>query len=216
MSAYRCHVGYTRSSLPDASRARLLRSMRILLPALVAVLVGMALLLPEFFLGSGRAPVDITIAETGSEATGKGMINITYSGIDKEGRPFSIYADSVDAAPARADLLLLTRPRGQVLLKDGAELTLAADSGAYDRARESVDLREQVTLRRGTDLVIRTSQARVELAAGEAFGDQLVDGEASFGALTGKGFHIADSGDRIFLHGPARLLIRPGAKPRLP
>lgn len=216
MSAYRCHVGYTRSSLPDASRARLLRSMRILLPALVAVLVGMALLLPEFFPGSGRAPVDITIAETGSEATGKGMINITYSGIDKEGRPFSIYADSVDAAPARADLLLLTRPRGQVLLKDGAELTLAADSGAYDRARESVDLREQVTLRRGTDLVIRTSQARVELAAGEAFGDQLVDGEASFGALAGKGFHIADSGDRIFLHGPARLLIRPGAKPRLP
>ena len=169
--------------------------MRILLPALVAVLVGMALLLPEFFPGSGRAPVDITIAETGSEATGKGMINITYSGIDKEGRPFSIYADSVDAAPARADLLLLTRPRAQILLKDGAELTLAAGSGAYDRARESVDLREQVTLRRGTDLVIRTSQARVELAAGEAFGDQLVDGEASFGALAGKGFHIADSGE---------------------
>jgi lipopolysaccharide export system protein LptC len=216
VSAYRRHVGYTRSSLPDASRARLLRSLRILLPALVAVLVGLALLLPEIFPGSGRAPVDITIAKTGPEAGGKGMVNITYSGIDKEGRPFSISADSVDTAPVRADLLLLTRPYAHVLSKDGAKLTIAADSGVYDRARESVDLREQVTLWRGTDLTIRTSQARVELAAGEAFGDQLVDGEASVGALAGKGFHIADSGNRIFLEGPARLLIRPGAEPRLP
>ena len=91
------------------------------------------------------------MSEAGPDAAGKGMINITYSGIDDEGRPFSISADSVDAAPARADILLLTRPHAQVLLKDGAELTLAAKSGAYDRARETVDLREQVTLRRGTD-----------------------------------------------------------------
>jgi lipopolysaccharide export system protein LptC len=188
--------------------------LRIFLPALVAMLLGLTLLFPEIFFGSGRAPIDFPIADSKSEAEGKGMVNITYSGIDKQGRPFSINAEKVDSAPATADVLLLTRPRAQVSLKEGGRLAIAAESGAYDRTRESVDLQEQVTLRQGADLLISTRRARVDLRTGETFGDQAVDGNASFGALTGHGFRIIDNGNRIFLDGPAQLVVQPGAKPR--
>lgn len=215
MSVYRRHVGYTRTPLPSGSRSRLFSFLRISLPALVAVLLGVTLLFPEIFSGSGRAPIDLPIAEKGSEAEGKGMVNITYSGIDKQGRPFSISADRVDSTPSTADVLRLTRPNAQVSLKEGGKLAIAAKSGAYDRTHETVDLQEQVTLRQGADLLIRTRQARADLRAGEAFGDQTVDGEASFGALTGHGFRIIENGNRIFLGGPAQLVVQPGAKPRL-
>jgi lipopolysaccharide export system protein LptC len=215
-SAYGRRAGATRAPLPDNTRRRLLRPLRILLPALIAVLIGLAVLLPEIFSRSGRAPIDVAVVEQGSEAEGKGMVNITYSGVDKEGRPFSLSANSMYSAPDRTDLLLLTRPDAQVLLKDGSKLSIGAESGTYDRVRELVDLQEQVTLRHGPDLIVRTSQASVDLEAGSAFGNQPVDGEASFGALTGRGFRIADGGDRIFVEGPAQLLIEPGAKPRLP
>ena len=215
MSVYRRHVGYTRTPLPDGSRSRLFSFLRIFLPALVAVLVGLTLLFPEIFSGSGRAPIDFPIAEKESVAEGKGMVNITYSGIDKQGRPFSITADRVDIAPATAEVLLLTRPHAQVSLKKGGKLAIAAESGAYDRTHETVHLQEQVTLRQGADLLIRTRKARVDLRAGEASGDQSVDGDASFGALTGRGFRIIDNGNRIFVDGPAQLVVQPGAKPRL-
>lgn len=214
MSVYRRHVGYTRTPLSSGSRSRLFSFLRIFLPALVAVLVGLALLFPEIFSRSGSAPIDIPIAEKGSEAEGKGMVDITYSGIDEQGRSFSISANRVDSAPATANVLLLTRPHAQVSLKEGGKLAIAAESGAYHRADESVDLQEQVTLRQGPDLLIRTRRARVDLRAGEASGDQAVDGEASFGALTGHGFRIIDNGNRIFLNGPAQLVVQPGAKLR--
>ena len=80
----------------------------------------------------------------------------------------------------------------------------------------SVELHRQVTLRHGPDLTVRTSQARVELEAGSASGDQPVEGQAPFGTLAGQGFRIAESGDNILVKGPAQLLVQPGTKPRLP
>jgi lipopolysaccharide export system protein LptC len=64
-------------------------------------------------------------------------------------------------------------------------------------------------------LTVRTSRARVELESGIAFGDEPVEGEASFGVIAGEGFRVAERGDTIFVEGPAHLLIDSGAKPRL-
>lgn len=215
-AAYRAYPNDSRWPPPDSARHRLFRSLRILLPTLAALLLGLALLLPGIFSRSGRAPIDIAVVEQGREAEGKGMVNITYSGVDKQGRAFSIFAERVYSVPDRTDLLLLTRPDAQVTLRDGTKLSIAAESGTYDRAGNSVDLHRQVTLRHGPDLTVRTSQARVELEAASASGDQPVEGQGPFGTLAGQGFRIAESGDNILVKGPAQLLVQPGTKPRLP
>lgn len=197
------------------ARRRLFKFLRILLPSFVAILVGLAILFPEIFPSRGRAPIDIAGVDEDAGTDGKGMVNVTYSGVDKEGRPFSLSAKGVRSDVDNAHVLLLVEPNAKVSLKDGSELEIEAEAGTYDRAEDAVDLEGQVTLRHGPDLTVRTSRARVELEPGIAFGDQPVEGKASFGAITGEGFRIAERGETVFVEGPAHLLIDSGAKPRL-
>ena len=74
------------------------------------------------------------------------MVNTTYSGVDKQGRPFSINADRVSSA-ADADGCSAIDPTGRPdVAEDGTKLTVVAESGTYDRAGNSVDLQRHVTL----------------------------------------------------------------------
>ena len=214
MSDRRC-VGNERWRPGGHARRRLFKFLRILLPSLVVILFGVAIIFPEVFPSRGRAPIDIAVVDEDAGPDGKRMVNVTYSGVDEEGRPFSLSAKSVRGGPDNERVLLLAEPDARLSLKDGAELTIEAEAGRYDRAADAVDLEGQVTLRHGSDVTVRTSRARVELEAGIAFGDQPVEGKASFGAIAGKGFRIAQRGESIFVDGPAHLLIDSGAKPRL-
>jgi lipopolysaccharide export system protein LptC len=197
------------------ARRRLLKLLRILLPSFVVILFGLAILFPGVFPDRGRAPIDIAVVDEDAGTDGNTMVNVTYSGVDEEGRPFSLSAKGVRGGPDNERVLLLTEPDARLSLKDGTELTIEAEAGRYDRAADAVDLEGQVTLRHGPDVTVRTSRARVELEAGIASGDQPVEGKASFGAITGKGFRIAERGDSILVDGPAHLVIDPSAKPRL-
>ena len=197
------------------ARRRLFKILRILLPSFVAVVVGVAIFFPEIFPTRSRAPIDIAVVDERAGTDGKGMVDVTYSGIDKEGRPFSLSAKGVRSVPDNARVLLLTEPGAQLSLKDGSKLEIEAEAGRYDRAADAVDLEGQVTLRHGPDLAVRTSRTRVELESGIASGDEPVEGEASFGTIAGEGFRVAERGETIFVEGRAHLLIDSGAKPPL-
>ena len=198
-----------------SARRRLFKLLRMLLPSFVVILFGLAILFPEVFPSRGRAPIDIAVVDQDAGTDGNTMVNVTYSGVDEEGRPFSLSAKGVRGGPGNERVLLLTKPEARLSSKDGRELTIEAEAGRYDRAADAVDLDGQVTLTHGPDVTVRTSRARVELAAGIASGDQPVEGKASFGAITGKGFRIAERGDSILVDGPAHVVIDPSAKPRL-
>src|SRR5512132_2415611 len=152
----------------------------------------------------------IDVADEVAGTAGKGIVDVTYSDVDEEGRPFSLSAESVRGGPDSERSLPPTEPDARLSLKDGAELTNEAETGTPDRAA-AVDLEGRVTPTHGPEVSARTSRARVQLQAGIAFGDQPAQGSAAFGAITGKGFLIAARGESIFVDGPAHPLIGSGA-----
>lgn len=154
--------------------------------------------------------IDVAVADEATGTDGKGIVDVTYSDVDEEGRPFSLSAESVRGGPDSERSLPPTEPDARLSLKDGAELTNEAETGTPDRAA-AVDLEGRVTPTHGLEVSARTSRARVQLQAGIAFGDQPVEGRAAFGAITGKGFLIAARGESIFVDGPAHPLIGSGA-----
>jgi hypothetical protein len=154
--------------------------------------------------------IDVAVADEATGTDGKGIVDVTYSDVDEEGRPFSLSAESVRGGPDSERSLPPTEPDARLSLKDGAELTNEAETGTPDRAA-AVDLEGRVTPTHGLEVSARTSRARVQLQAGIAFGDQPVEGRAAFGAITGKGFLIAARCESIFVDGPAHPLIGSGA-----
>lgn len=193
-----------------ARRRRLLRILRIALPAGAAAIILLALFWPQLVGHNGR--VDITVPEAAQDQKQpEAVVNATYSGVDRAGRPFTIRAESVRNPPGEENVLQLTRPDAQISLTDGTVLTIAAATGLYRRDGDSLDLQGDVTLRRVPDLAVRTEEATIHLRDSTASGDQPVEATSPQGTVSGTGFRVADSGDTVFVTGPARMRIAGGS-----
>lgn len=209
----------SRSPLPSAREAdtvrlqhrrQVFRILRIALPAGTAAIILLALFWPQLVGHNDR--IDVTVPEAAQDQKQpEAVVNATYSGVDRAGRPFTIRAESVHNPPGEPHVLQLTRPDAQISLTDGTVLTIAAATGLYQRDGETLDLQGDVTLRRLPDLTVKTEEATIHLGDSTASGQQPVSAASSQGTLSGTGFRIADSGDTVFVTGPARMQIAGGS-----
>jgi hypothetical protein len=197
-------------------RRRLFRVLRIALPTSTVAVILLALFWPQLIGHNDR--IDIATPIVGSE-TGKppeAIVNAAYSGVDREGRPFSIRARSASNPPGDEAALQLMQPDAQIALKDGSLLTIDAMRGLYRRDQASLELQGDVTLRRGADLTVRTEEVTIDLRGPSALGDRPVGATSTQGTLSGTGFRILAGGDTVFVNGPAWMQVVPGGKMVLP
>ncbi|HYN38250.1 MAG TPA: LPS export ABC transporter periplasmic protein LptC [Rhodospirillales bacterium] len=197
-------------------RHRVIRVLRIALPVATAGIIILALFWPQLIGRDDRIDVAVPVVDGQTEERPEAIVNATYSGVDREGRPFAIRAKSVRNPAGEESTLQLAHPDAQIALKDGSLLTIEAESGLYRRDHDALDLQGRVTLRRGADLTVQTEQASIDLAASSASGDQPVGATSVHGTLTGTGFRIADGGDTVLVMGPARMQMLSGAGQVLP
>lgn len=196
-------------------RRRLFRTLRISLPTGAATIILLALFWPQLIGHNDR--IDIAVPRSGEdEQRPEAVVNATYSGVDRAGRPFTIRAQSVRNPPGEEHVLQLTQPDAQISLKDGSLLTIAAATGLYRRDSDSLDLQGDVTFRRVPDLTVRTEEATIHLGDSTASGERPVGATSSQGTLSGTGFRIADGGDTVFVAGPARMQVVAGTGPVQP
>ena len=193
----------------------MMRVLRLLLPLAALVMVALAVFWPELNKQGGRFDVRVAPVEDGAGAE-EAMVGATYTGVDKKGRPFSIKADRISNVADAANMVKLVRPDGQMALEDGTLVTIVADRGTYDRDRRIIELDGNVVARRGPDVIVETSRATIEVDAGSAVGHEPVAGKANLGTIKGQGFRIVEQGAKVFVTGPAEMLIYQGAETRLP
>jgi lipopolysaccharide export system protein LptC len=197
-------------------RQRVFRVLKIAVPAATGLIIVLALFWPQLVGRDTRIDIAVPDAARERDEQPEAIVNATYSGIDREGRPFSIRARSVRNPEGDPAALQLIEPDAQIALKDGSVLTIVADQGLYQRDRDSLDLQGEVTLRRDGDLTVVTERANIDLRASSASGDRPVGATSPHGTLSGTGFRIAAGGDSVFVNGPAQMEIVPGAKTVLP
>jgi lipopolysaccharide export system protein LptC len=137
------------------------------------------------------------------------MVNARFDGIDEKNRPYSVTAELVTQAGESADTIELTGPKADITLESGAWIALTADSGAFSRKAEILDLAGDVSLFHDRGFEMHTESAQIDLAEGVASGDAPVSGQGPAGELEAQGFRVSDDGQRILFSGQARLLINP-------
>lgn len=136
------------------------------------------------------------------------MTHPRYAGIDREGRPFVITADSGRQLADRQDLMSLQHPHGDIKTHAGADIVLTAETGIYQTQSQLLDLFGDVTLlhQNGTRFV--TKAARVDAAANTAEGTEPVTGRGPSGDVDAQGFRILDKGNTILFTGHATALLK--------
>lgn len=192
-----------------ARYSRLVVLLKLLFPAVAAVLIMLVAVWPHLQPQDKRFRIGFKSAET-QQAEEPSMVNARYHGTDKELQPFSISADLAKNLVSSDKAVELEMPKADISLKDGSWLVLTAESGLYSRTEKKLTLQGAVNLFHDSGYEFRTERSEVDLEQGIAEGRSRVEGQGPFGDLEGEGFRLLEKGRVIVLTGKSRLVIYQG------
>lgn len=192
---------------PFADHSRFVAVMKIALPVLAAVLLGLVLVWPKLSRMDTRFHLGFAKLST-KEVETLAMKNARYFGIDDSNRPFAVTADTARQEPGNQDLIFLTNPKADFTTSSGANVVVDALSGVYHQSTKVLDLAGGVNLFHDTGYEIHTPTATIELAGNAARGTEPVEGHGPQGRIQSSGFEIAGNRHDIIFTGKSQLSLR--------
>lgn len=194
-----------RASGPIHRYSRFVAWMKLALPTAAMMLVLLVVVWPRIQSAVetiGKLPrIDL------SQARDLRMVNLHYSGRDKHNRPFTVTADSARQQSESDDLIELDGPKSDMTTASGSWLALNAYTGVYRPQSQLLDLfgNVEVFQDKGNEFV--TDSAHIDMAKGNAEGNDPVEGHGPFGSIKAEGFRIEDQGDTIIFTGKTELML---------
>lgn len=178
-------------------RSRLIRRLRVILPALIGlVLLSMlGFVLQTTLLGreSSRPAADAPIE----------LVNPRFVGKDDKGRAFVLTAATAVRDENDYQRVLLDRP-ALILDAEGVNPTrVTAKSGVYKEDRQMLNLDGGVKMS-GGDVTFDTVSSIFNTATGELEGQGQISGASQLGEITAKSYGVYDKGERLVFKGGVR------------
>jgi lipopolysaccharide export system protein LptC len=180
-----------------------------LLPAAGLLLLAALVAAPELRSGPEADRVAYHLEGNTAAQPASKLLGAKYHGIDQQGQPYTVTADS--AVELGADNVALAAPMGDITLKSGAWLMMKAADGTYRPHSDQLELTGGVTLYRNDGMVLTTTDMVVNMHDGSAGTNAPTAVQGSFGTLNAQnGFSLTDRGAAVTFKGPATLVLTQG------
>lgn len=178
-------------------RSRMIRRLRILLPAAIAlILLSMGGFVVHATMMGGRAP-----PSEGDEPIQ--LVNPRFVGRDDKGRAFVLTATVAVRDENDYQRVVLDKPT-LILDEEGANPTrITAKSGVYREDRRVLNLDGGVKMN-GANANFDTASSIFNTATGELEGQGQISGVGSLGEITAKSYGVYDKGERLVFKGGVR------------
>jgi lipopolysaccharide export system protein LptC len=187
-------------------RARVMAAARLILPASAAGLLAVLALWSHFGLDTSSFRLTMGSFDLNSLDT-LAMSNAHFEGLDQDKRPFSVSAEKASQVDNSSDVIDLSALQADMTMKDGAWLSMTADTGRLQRTKKLLDLTGQVNLFHDQGYELHTRDVHIDLDKDSAVGNQAVSGQGPSGELTAQGLEVFDSGQRIVFLGRTHMLF---------
>jgi lipopolysaccharide export system protein LptC len=188
-------------------RSRLIDVLRILLPLLALVVVGLVLAWPHIMPGPVGIAVPTFVPGDADEPDRLSMDSPRYVGETGSKRPYAVTARSASLDPLGANVVHLDRPAADIAVGADGDIRLEAQNGTYNRDSERLLLDGGIELITSTGYRFVTPSARVNLAQGRIRGSEPIAGEGPGGTLSADRFEIRDAGDLISFDGRVKVTV---------
>ncbi len=188
--------------------SRFVALMKVVLPAVAVVVAALVLFWPQLNPLDNRfrlKPVQVSI----DDLENLRMVSPRFVGTDAKDEPYSLTAELATQAAGGSDVTDLTKPKGDITLKDGSWIALTADQGQYNKQSKVLELQDHVNVFHDEGYELKTDRATANLDNGSVTGDAAIDGQGPDSQLHGQGFQIYDKGARIIITGKSRLVLYP-------
>lgn len=137
------------------------------------------------------------------------MTKPRFDGLDDQGRPYTVTAETALQADGSGDVVDLVQPKADMTMDNGTWMALSAEQGRYDRAGDMLYLDGQVNLFQDRGFELRTPSATIDFKSGVANGDQGIEGQGPSGLLNAEGFEVRNRGGIIIFTGKSHLTVLP-------
>jgi lipopolysaccharide export system protein LptC len=181
-------------------RSRVIRALRIALPAAIALIfLSLAGFVGYQAVAGGRAK--------GEQANAPiRLVNPRFVGRDAKGRGFVVTAVSAVRDDADYQRVLLDRP-SLVLDGQGERPTrISARSGIYHEGTRKLQLQGGVKLE-GAQQAFATASSLFDTSTGELSGSGPIQGAGALGDINAKSYGVLDKGERMIFKGGVRARI---------
>ena len=177
-----------------ARHSRLVRLLRVAVPAAVILSMGMIVAVSIFnpFRVLAKLPLDMgNLVVSGTKIT---METPHLAGFSPDGRPYEMWAKTATQDVTDPDHVELGTLRAKVLQEDQSTVTMDARTGLFDTKTQLLDLHKDVFLQTSTGYEARLNSAMVNLADGSVVSDEPVDVKLTNGTLRSDRLRVTDNG----------------------
>ena len=187
--------------------SRIVRILRVTLPALVVVAVlavfGVTYFNPLRMLT--RLPIDVGgLVVSGTKIT---MEQPRITGFTRDARAYELTADAASQDVTKPDIIDLKNIHASVQMQDKSTVEMSAVAGVYDNKGEILKLNNDILLTSSTGYEGRLSEATVDIRTGHVVSQHPVQIKLLQGTLDAKGLEISDSGDVIRFGGGVNMVL---------
>ena len=184
-----------------ARHSRMVRVLRIAVPAAVAIAMAVILVIALF----NKYRINIPKLElenlvvSGTKITMESPHLSGYSGEDR--RPYELWAKTATQDVTDPDRVELHTLRAKVLNEDQSTVTLDAITGLLDNKQQTMDLHRDIHLVTSSGYEAWLSHAFVDMGKGTVDSEEHVDVRLTNGTLTADHLHISDGGGVVRFEG---------------
>ena len=204
--------GSTSLAAPDKAneldrRSRLIRHIRLLLPSLAAVLLGLLIFIPQIEQAKDTVKIDITLPKKG-ELEKLHMEKTDFYITDRSNKVNNFTADNIDETEPGSKLIKLTNPKGEMPDTDNQMYHLESPVGYYDQNKNTLRLEQTVKLRH-TDGLNATTEALVyDFKKNYGQSDTKTFAESDLGTLNSQGFRFDKNKNLMIFTGKTHIVIK--------
>ncbi|MBR1649278.1 MAG: LPS export ABC transporter periplasmic protein LptC [Alphaproteobacteria bacterium] len=189
----------------NTRRQKLVRTIKIVFPAVAAALIGMLAVFPSL---QERIDISAQIAKpTKQELEKLHMENTVLYVTDKSNRVNSFKAEKIDETEPSSQVLKIVSPVGKIPSSDGNFIDIVAPWGFYDRNASLISLNENVDITYSDGMKAKTEEMFFDSKASKAYGLKPIEASGKYGLLKSQGFEYHTDSEYALFNGNAEIHI---------
>ncbi len=138
------------------------------------------------------------------------LLNPEFESTDKKNQPYKITALRAVQGERNKDLIMLERPVGNMVMKDGVNVRVSSETGAYRQDTERFFLQGSVFLEHNEGYTLHSEEAHIDLQKQYAWSEKAVKGQGPDISIDAMGVKANGETGELIFNGPAKLVLNKG------
>lgn len=186
--------------------SRIARFLKITLPVVTLGLIALLALWPHL---GGLSDIGLPFPDTVLEGNRLRMTNPRFQGLDKQGRPYVLTADSATQTRDIPREVTLEKPVAEIRNSIGGWYLGKAKSGLYREGDKRLDLQGDIEIYSSDGYELRGEQASFDMTTGTVLSDAPVAGQGPIGAIKGNALAVGRNEKMVYLYGGVTATLYP-------